>query len=92
MQTNPTRKAVSTAVFAATAVTLILVAAAGFGLYATNSGKTTTATTTATTTITNSLMQELQSGGFLNSNLIKFGYTQAQVCTPSVVSFGFNST
>jgi hypothetical protein len=84
------RTAISTAVFAAVTVVLIIVAAVGFGLYATTSGKTTTST--STTTVTTTLMQELESGGFLNSQTIKFGYTQAQVCTPSVVSFGFNST
>ena len=95
MKTETTRTAVSTAIFALTAIVLILVAAAGFGLYATNSGKTTTTTTTtsiSTSTITTTLMQALQSGGFLNSNVIKFGYTQAQTCAPSITSFGFNST
>ena len=93
MKTETNRTAVSTTIFALTAIVLIIVAAAGFGLYATNSGKTTTTTTTtSTSTITSTLMQALQSGGFLNSNVIKFGYTQAQTCAPSITSFGFNST
>jgi hypothetical protein len=92
MKAATERTAISTMVFAATAIVLIIVAAVGFGLYATNSGKTTTSTSTSTTTITSTLMQELQSGGFLNNQTVKFGYTQAQVCTPSVISFGFNSS
>ena len=95
MKTETSRTAVSTTIFALTAIVLIIIAAAGFGLYATNTGKTTTTattTTTSTSTVTSTLMQALQSGGFLNSNVIKFGYTQAQTCAPSITSFGFNST
>jgi hypothetical protein len=58
-------------------------------------------TTTATTTIStgasassssSSVLQTLKSGGFLNNGTVTFGYSQQYSCTPSLSSFGFNST
>jgi hypothetical protein len=100
MKTETRRTAVSTAIFAATAIVLIVIAAVGFGLYATTSAKTSTSTTTTTTTATSvtttsvsgSVMQALQSDGFVNAQTVTFEYTQNYVCTPSLTSFGFNAS
>lgn len=97
MKTNDRRPAVSTTVFAAVTIVLIIVAAAGYGLYATKSAATVTQTSISTTTemaasSTASVMQTLKSGGFLNSATVTFGYSQAYQCTPSLASFGFNAT
>jgi hypothetical protein len=94
------RRAVSTTIFAAVTIVLIVIAAGGFALYATTSATTktststttTTSTTTATSTVSNSVMQSLKSGGFINSDTVTFGYSQNYVCTPSLTSFGFNSS
>jgi hypothetical protein len=59
---------------------------------------TTTAMSISTTTETmtgsssGSVMQTLKSGGFLNSATVTFGYSQDYLCTPSLTTFGFNST
>lgn len=107
MKTTDKRPAVSTTVFAAVTVVLIVIAAAGFGLYATRSASTTTETTTSTTTATEmmtssstemmsssseSMAQLLQSGGFVNSQTQTFGYSSNYQCVPSLTTFGFNAT
>jgi hypothetical protein len=95
MKTTERRFAVSNTVFAIATVLLIIVAAAGFGLYATRAG-TSTVTTTTTETMaassSGSVLQTLKSGGFLNSATVTFGYTQDYQCTPSLTTFGFNAT
>ena len=93
MKTHERRLAVSNTVFAIATLVLIIVAAAGFGLYATRAGTTTvTTTTTETMTASGSVLQTLKSGGLLNSATVTFGYTQDYQCTPSLTTFGFNAT
>ncbi|MHB8566409.1 MAG: hypothetical protein ACYC7D_08760 [Nitrososphaerales archaeon] len=55
----------------------------------TNSGST--ATSTITTTMSGSSASVI-SGGLLNARLQTFGYYQNYTCSPSLSSFGFNST
>jgi hypothetical protein len=95
MKTTERRFAVSNTVFAIATIVLIIVAAAGFGLYATRaetSAVTTTATETVTASSSGSVLQTLKSGGYLNSGTVSFGYTQNYQCTPSLTTFGFNAT
>lgn len=106
-QFNTIKAGVSTTAFAAVVVILILIAAAGFGLYVTNTGSKITTTVgggqTITTTvggsgqgttssISSATMSEFKTGGFANDQLVTFGYTQNYTCAPSMKSFGFNST
>jgi hypothetical protein len=75
-------------VFAAVTILLIIVAAVGFGLYATTSSKTTTATATTTVVSTASAAMAAvsQSGGLVNTNLTVFGYTGNYQCTPAATT------
>src|SRR5271169_3875721 len=98
MKPTDSKFAVSTTIFAAVTIVLIVVAAAGFGLYATKTATNMTETSISTMTETMtasssaSVMQTLESGGFLNSATVSFGYSQNYQCTPSLTTFGFNST
>lgn len=100
---KPNKKGVSTAIFVASVVILIIIAASGFTLYGSNmNAKTSTNTvtttvsggpgTTVTTTISGQTMSEFKTGGFANDQLVTFGYTSNYTCTPAMNSFGFNST
>ncbi|MDA4123308.1 MAG: hypothetical protein OK456_09035 [Thaumarchaeota archaeon] len=92
------RTAVSTTIFAATAIVLIVIAAVGFGLYATTSAKTSTSTSTttttaiSTTTLAPSGTRSAISGGFINSQTVVFGYNENYTCTPSIASLGLNAS
>jgi hypothetical protein len=103
---DKSKRAVTSGVFVAVVVILVIIAASGFTLYATKTGSNLTQTNVLTTTTTSLIpgsvetttivstatMQGLKSGGFEGSSLVTFGYTQNFQCSPSISSFGFNST
>lgn len=92
--------AVSNIGFAAVTIILLIVAVAGFGLYAVKptaspstaySTTTVYSTTTASSTILNAVKQN-ESGGFYNAQDVTFFYKFNFNCTPSLLSFYSNET
>jgi hypothetical protein len=81
------KRAVSNMVFGAIVIILLIIAVAGFGLYATSSTKTVTSTATSvgTTTVTASVNSSTPgvSGGFLGSKVVAFSYPTPYECSPS---------
>ncbi|MDE1853832.1 MAG: hypothetical protein KGI38_08830 [Thaumarchaeota archaeon] len=82
------RRGVSTAIFAAVTIILLIATAAGFYLYSTASA---TAKPVTSTSVSTSLIAQLKSGGFVEGNLTSFIYTQNYVCTPAGTSFVNNA-
>jgi hypothetical protein len=89
MKIGNSRLAVSTAVFGAVTIVLLVTTAAGFYLYSSASSATpsTSTSTITSTTVSTSLVNELKSGGFVGGNLTTFTYTQNYVCTPAGTTF-----
>lgn len=88
------KRAVSNLVFAGVTILLVIVAAAGFALYATKSPSTkvitsvsTSVTTSVTTQIETKPIVVNSSGAFLNGQVITFMYTSQFACTPSATVF-----
>ena len=77
-------RAVSSVVFGASVIVLLVVAAAGFGLYLTSTQSTKIVTSTSTTTVTGAGNSSTPgvSGGFLGSKVVTFLYPTPYQCTP----------
>ena len=92
--------AVSSVVFGASVVILLIIAAAGFGLYLTSSQSVKTVTSvstrtgTSTTTVTATVNSSTPgvSGGFLGSKVVTFSYPTPYQCTPSTSQLFPNQT
>ena len=76
------REAVTNPVFGATVIVLLVVAAIGFGLYATAPRSGSTVTSTLTVSGPGSGLRPGVSGGFLNSKVVAFDYTTPYQCIP----------
>lgn len=91
--------AVSNVGFAAVTIILLLVAVAGFGLYAVKTtaspstaySTTTVYSTTAATSVLKAAKQN-ESGGFYNTQEVTFLYKSNFNCTPGLLSFYSNKT
>lgn len=98
MSTRRSSPAVSSAVFGASVVILLIIAAAGFGLFLTSSqpAKTVTSISTSirTTTVTAAVNSSTPgvSGGFLGSKVVTFSYPTPYQCTPSTSQLFPNQT
>ena len=93
MKTANARSGVSSAIFGAVTLVLLIVAASGFYLYSTSSGSVKTTTTTSITTTTavstsvsTSLVPLVKSGGFVDGNVTSFNYSQDFTCAPSITA------
>ncbi|MEM3670669.1 MAG: hypothetical protein QW767_02880 [Thermoprotei archaeon] len=85
-------KGVSTPVFIVAVVVLVILAAAGFTLYAAKSSTTVTVPTTVTSTTTVTATPKHSAvlpvtSGFYNGKVVTFIYTQAPACVPAYPSF-----
>lgn len=87
------RFAISNTVFASVTIILLIVAASGFGLYATKPSTTATTTSTSveTTTVTNRSAWS-ETGGLYNGQVVTFIYPRQYACTPGLLTFFSNQT
>lgn len=88
------RQGISNTVFALSTVVLIIIAAVGFGLYATaaSSPGATTAYTTLTKQGATVVVRPTETAGFYNGTIVTFVYPYQYKCLPSLTKYFSNET